>query len=516
MAFNFADVVDPENSRRRQPGATTSPVYQAGGGFNESGAPAPGSQKQPVSPLEQTLIDRNGGGGAPAPTTTTPEGPTFGPDRDSLTKWFQSVGTTGVNGAAPDPSVLNDTNYWVDRALEKGDFSQGAQDYWKYRAQSNPDLTTGYYADREAGKVGFGQMFTPTMGAAPVPVATSGGVGSIAGPDYASKGAGGPDWVQIAGGGWVPPSHPLAQEAIAQAQGQAPSSPPVSSPVATTQPIPTPSAPVEDAVGQTAGPDWASKGAGGPDWVRVAGGGWVPPNHPLAQEAQAQQTQTPAQTPAGTGGQTVEPVHATLESAGQDLLDTLTARSTGQQTATPAEEAAVDPNNPLIRKQTDAYNARQEAAARNYLRSAAEQAGPLASSNLSAEERAASERVGQNTADFESQLMTRELQAQRDEIQSALQQLGSTVSDQQRQALELKLANIDAALQRDRLSQEGTQFSQSLAQSGSQFEKSLAQREAEFARQMGLSRDQLGLSRDTLGQRAYEFDTDRYDGMFGY
>ena len=85
----------------------------------------------------------------------------------------------------------------------------------------------------------------------------------------------------------------------------------------------------------------------------------------------------------------------------------------------------VNPNDPIIKNQADAYAAMNERAQRNYLGNLAEQAGPNA--NISAERRASAEKLGQANAAFEAQLMGQELAARRGETAQArsllLQQL---------------------------------------------------------------------------------------------
>ena len=126
----------------------------------------------------------------------------------------------------------------------------------------------------------------------------------------------------------------------------------------------------------------------------------------------------------------------------------------------------VDPNNPVIKAQTDAFAAQQERARRNYLSDTAEREGPFA--NLRGERRMASERAGQATGSLQAQLMGREVDAKRQEIQAALsgaaglltadqeanlrQQLGmlGNLADQQRIGISgqaLGLDNLRAQLQ---------------------------------------------------------------------
>jgi hypothetical protein len=108
----------------------------------------------------------------------------------------------------------------------------------------------------------------------------------------------------------------------------------------------------------------------------------------------------------------------------------------------------VDPNDPVIKGQSDAYNAQLDRARRNYLSDLAESAGPYASGAMLGQARQTAEAEGQQGAAFQSQLMGRELQSRRDEIQQALAQMGSMLSDEQRLALQKELGYLNDATQR--------------------------------------------------------------------
>jgi hypothetical protein len=127
----------------------------------------------------------------------------------------------------------------------------------------------------------------------------------------------------------------------------------------------------------------------------------------------------------------------------------------------------VDPNDPVIRMQTDAYSADQERARRNYLADLAESSGPTA--NLRGEQRVTAEQLGQNVGGFEAQLMQRELDSRRAEITDALNSMrGILTSDQQAQ-LQQQLALIDDATRRLQIGTQNDQFNAQLAQNASQF-----------------------------------------------
>lgn len=127
------------------------------------------------------------------------------------------------------------------------------------------------------------------------------------------------------------------------------------------------------------------------------------------------------------------------------LLQQLQVRSS-------ADPYAVDPNDPLIQRQTDAYSADQTRAGRQFLTKTAEAAGPYGSTN--AETRHAGEVTGRNTADFRSQLVQRQVDSRRADIASALNgELGLLTADEQSrlreedQALAEKTFGANAAQQ---------------------------------------------------------------------
>lgn len=108
----------------------------------------------------------------------------------------------------------------------------------------------------------------------------------------------------------------------------------------------------------------------------------------------------------------------------------------------------LDPNDPIIRAQTDAYNAQGERARRNFLSSQAEKSSPYATGAQLGQERMSAENLGQNNAGFQAQLMGRELTSRREEIQNALSQMGGMLSDAQRLALQKELGYLNDATAR--------------------------------------------------------------------
>lgn len=110
------------------------------------------------------------------------------------------------------------------------------------------------------------------------------------------------------------------------------------------------------------------------------------------------------------------------------------------------QSLAVDRNDPTLRAQADPYAAQQERTKRNYLADLAERAGQGA--NLQGEERLANERQGQATGLFEAELIGKEINARRNEIQAALSQRGDMLTNEQKLALQRELGLLEDATKR--------------------------------------------------------------------
>jgi hypothetical protein len=123
---------------------------------------------------------------------------------------------------------------------------------------------------------------------------------------------------------------------------------------------------------------------------------------------------------------------------------------------------ALDRNDPTIRAQVDPMVAQMTRASRNDLADLAEQAGG-APVNLRGEQRMAAERLGQQTAAWEGEILGREIGARRDEIAQALQLWGSRLSDEQRMALERELAQMSASERQADRAQTHDEFLRELA-----------------------------------------------------
>lgn len=166
----------------------------------------------------------------------------------------------------------------------------------------------------------------------------------------------------------------------------------------------------------------------------------------------------------------------------------------------------IDKNDAIIRAQADAYNATTDRSTRNYLADLAEQAGP--NTNLRGEQRMAAEKSGQAEAGFEAELMGRELQARREEIQNALTEMGSLLTADQQAALQKELAVMDNALKKLALDQNNDQFlkdldyrKQQLAQQNQQYQGDLDYRNRQLQAQTDQFLERLGF--DATDRAAY-------------
>lgn len=192
--------------------------------------------------------------------------------------------------------------------------------------------------------------------------------------------------------------------------------------------------------------------------VQTPTGQWLPKTHPNAKQylpaagvpgaapaaaattipGQAAAASTYSATPAGA------PTNATGNQGTQDVLrNTLLNRAT--------QSTTVDRNDPNFRQQADAFAAASERARRNTI---ADQAESFTTQNLGGSgaqdvrARMANESAQQQQGQFEAQLVSRELQNKRDEIREALSSMQGLLSDDQKNALQRELAELDAQLRR--------------------------------------------------------------------
>ena len=149
----------------------------------------------------------------------------------------------------------------------------------------------------------------------------------------------------------------------------------------------------------------------------------------------------------------------------------------------------VDPNQ-HIWDQVDNFAANQERSRRDYLSDLAESEGPLA--NLRGEQRMAAEGTGLNTANFQSELVGREIMTRREEIQNALLQMGDMLSGEQVAALQRELGMLDNAIKQQQvgLGSRGLDLDQLRTELlNRQFYDGLQSENDRFTAQLGFNRD---------------------------
>lgn len=212
-----------------------------------------------------------------------------------------------------------------------------------------------------------------------------------------------------------------------------------------------------------------------PQEAAAAGLGWVDENHPLYGTAGFVGSQpaggaapAPGAAPAGGGtagaGGTPTPQDAIAAQAGKaqtysstpGAAPTANTANQGTQDVVrnswldqATQSTTVDPNDPNLKQQTDSFAAGQERMRRNYEADAAERLSAQGLGNSGAmdnERRYAQERAGQATGAFQAQLVGQELKFKRDQIADALNHLGDTISNDQKNALTKQLADLDATI----------------------------------------------------------------------
>jgi hypothetical protein len=110
------------------------------------------------------------------------------------------------------------------------------------------------------------------------------------------------------------------------------------------------------------------------------------------------------------------------------------------------QSLAVTANDPTIRAQSEPFSAAQDRLARDQIANAAESGGPV--QNIEGATRMANEQAATNTGQFTSQLLSREIDSRRQEIQAALTGMQGYISDQDRMGLERELGYLNDATQR--------------------------------------------------------------------
>jgi len=157
-----------------------------------------------------------------------------------------------------------------------------------------------------------------------------------------------------------------------------------------------------------------------------------------------------------------------------------------------------DPNDPVFKGQTDAFqraNQRSTARKRAALAERAAARGGINAGGFDVDtERLLSEQ-GENEQAFEANLAGQELNKQRDQVMRALEIGAGRLSDQERNALTQKLADLDAAIRR-----EGLSLQKLLGMRGLDLQAlGLGQQNAQFYDNLGA---QVGLNEAQLNQNA--------------
>lgn len=184
-------------------------------------------------------------------------------------------------------------------------------------------------------------------------------------------------------------------------------------------------------------PEWQSYQAY--KQTQPAAAGTSVPGQPAPAQTIPGQAQA-ASTYSGTPG--AAPLPNTTNQGTQDVV-----RNTYLQRAT--QGTSVNTNSPEFRAQADPYAAAVERSRRQGLSEAAERASTQGLGNsgaLEAERRLLTERAGQNVGQFESQLVARELQNRRDEINQSLESLRGILSADQVAQLQREGMQLDAQM----------------------------------------------------------------------
>lgn len=136
---------------------------------------------------------------------------------------------------------------------------------------------------------------------------------------------------------------------------------------------------------------------------------------------------------------------ATNKARNDELYNTLQTRAT--------QSLDLNPNDPIIKGQTTAYNANADRAKSAYLSDLAEKVGPLA--NMGGETRLANEQYGRDTGAFQAELMGRELTSRRAEISDALNGMRGMLTADQQQSLQRELGLLDNAISQQQVANQG-------------------------------------------------------------
>lgn len=194
-------------------------------------------------------------------------------------------------------------------------------------------------------------------------------------------------------------------------------------------------------------------------------GGFTPDNVAYWQQMIAS-GQTPDQAAGASGAAPAAPTGPTgmNDPNATALFNTLMGIADQSQT--------IDPNDPVIASQVNAYGAQQTKAARD-AQSAVAGAKGGTYDPTAAESRSLQETAGANTSAFQASTMANELAARRTQIQNALSGAAGLLTAEQQMSLQDELTKLEQA-------QQLLEFQQSQAQQQSQFSQNLEQGAYEF------------------------------------
>jgi len=174
--------------------------------------------------------------------------------------------------------------------------------------------------------------------------------------------------------------------------------------------------------------------------------------------ANGQWTWNPRTGNAAPSGPSIPPSSfSSTDAARQQQADALFQLLMGQA----SQSLNISADDPIIKGQVDAYASKAADQWRNTASAMAEKGG--ANANTEAEQRSVGEKLSKGTADFQSQLMGRELQSRRDQISQALTQAAGLLTAEQQMALQDELARLDAMIG-------VSEFSQSMAERAYEFD----------------------------------------------
>lgn len=191
--------------------------------------------------------------------------------------------------------------------------------------------------------------------------------------------------------------------------------------------------------GNTAAPDpndpFRAIGGG----VKLANGSWVPKDHPLAKQAQYQAPAAPAAAPEAP--------------AGPSFADQVRNNIIGQMSQNPTQASITDPDiAPVAEANRNALERARRGSQDALAERFAAEGMPVNSGAFDTAVQRGFQEAGQAQGAFEANLVNQKLQERRANIMQALQLGAGLLSDDQRNALQLQLAQLDAAVQREGLS----------------------------------------------------------------